>query len=167
MTRISRTLAVVLLLALMGQGAGAASAAEPDAERLAAARDMIAATDGAKQFDRIIPLIANTMRDAMIRTNPKLEKPLTEVFDAMLAGFADRKDAMISEIAETYARLFTVSELKTIADFYRSDVGRKFVSNLPKLTSEGVRIGRKWGEIIAGELRAKVRTEMRRRGHKI
>ena len=166
MTGIGRTLAVVLLLAFVGPGAGAVSAAESD-DRLAAARDVMAATGGAKQFDRIIPLIADTLRDAMIRTHPKLKKPLTEVFDAMVAGFAERKDAMMAEIAEAYARLFTVAELKTIATFYRSEVGRKFVTEAPKLAAEGIRIGRKWGDIISRELRAKVQQEMRQRGHKI
>ncbi|MGI9381804.1 MAG: DUF2059 domain-containing protein [Methyloligellaceae bacterium] len=164
MTWISRTFAVVLLLALVGQPA---HAAESDADRLAAAQDVLAATGGAKQFDRIIPLIANTLRDGMIRAHPKLQQPLTDVFKAMLAGFAERKDAMMSEVAQAYARLFTVAELKTIATFYRSEVGRKFVETAPKLAAEGIRIGRKWGDIISRELRAKVEQEMRQRGHKI
>ena len=167
MTWIGRTLAVVLLLALAGETARAAPAAESKADRLAAAQDVLAATGGAKQFDRIIPLISNTLRDAMVRAHPKLEQPLSEVFKAMLAGFAERTDAMMSEVAEAYARLFTVVELKAVAAFYRSDVGRKFVQTAPKLAAEGIRIGRKWGDIISRELRAKVEQEMRQRGHKI
>ena len=121
----------------------------------------------ARLFDRLIPLVASQLRRLMTRSHPELERPLAEVFQGALAGLADRKTDVMSEVAEVYARIFTLEELEAIARFYRSEVGRKYVEAAPKLTAEALRIGQKWGEIISRELRTKVKQEMRARGHKI
>ena len=62
------------------------------------------------------------------------------------------KDQMISDFATLYAQTFTAEEMKTVADFYRSGAGAKFISMTPELMQKGAAIGMKYSEKIAKEM---------------
>jgi hypothetical protein len=63
---------------------------------------------------------------------------------------------MISDFAVLYAQTFTAEEMKTVADFYRSGAGAKFIAKTPDLMRKGAAIGMKYSEKIADEMKAAV-----------
>ena len=51
-----------------------------------------------------------------------------------------------------YAERFTADELKSIADYYRSPTGSKFIVAMPELIQAGAQIGIKYsGKALADE----------------
>lgn len=52
-------------------------------------------------------------------------------------------DEMMAEIGPLYARHYTVAELKELAAFYRTPLGRKMLALSPRLGAESMAIGQK------------------------
>jgi len=46
------------------------------------------------------------------------------------------------QVATTYARIFTLSQLQQLLAFYQSDTGRAFLSHQQELTTEGISLQR-------------------------
>jgi len=64
------------------------------------------------------------------------------------------KDQMISDFATLYAQTFTAEEMKTVADFYRTGAGAKFIAMTPELMRKGAAIGMKYSQKIADQMKA-------------
>ncbi len=137
---------------------------QPEADRLAAARDLLQATNTDAQFATIIPMMLTQLKQSMSPPNPKIQRELDQVFEEVQKQFIARRDEVLDQIAVLYARTFTAEEMKALADFYRSPAGKKFIAALPDLTTEAMRMGSAWGQQIAQDAERKVRDEMRRRG---
>lgn len=50
-------------------------------------------------------------------------------------------DSLKVDLAEIYVDAFSADELNTIADFYETKVGKKVLSVMPQLMSEGMNLG--------------------------
>jgi hypothetical protein len=150
---------VVTAFALVG---AAPAFAQADAASTAAARELFDAMNYRSLMTGVMQQmsqgIGQSMRagaEAAINANPKLTpeqkqqelaKMRAELPAAVSALQGVMNDpAMIDEIlAETvplYARTFTADELKQIAAFYRTPIGTKMLSTMPKLTGEAMQIG--------------------------
>ena len=136
-------------------------------ERLAAAKQVMKDAGMANQVDRIVPLVFGNMKQILQKAHPKLKKELDAVFTALADEFSKRKDEVIDDIAKLYSERFTEKELKEISQFYRSEVGQKFVRSIPELAARGAELGRNWGQRIGQDLLKRVRAEMKKRGHDI
>jgi hypothetical protein len=69
--------------------------------------------------------------------------------------------------ARIYASYFTEAELKDILTFYQSPVGRKLIAEEPKALEASMANAGDWGDKLADDVIAKMRAEMKRRGHDI
>ncbi len=67
--------------------------------------------------------------------------------------------------ARIYASHFTEAELKQILAFYQSPVGRRMVVEEPKALDESMANAGNWGDNLSDEVIAKMRDEMKKRGH--
>lgn len=63
-------------------------------------------------------------------------------------------DAVVVEAARAYARNYTTAELKGLADFYRTPLGKALYTRQGKVTAE---MGRASAQIIGGKLDAAMR----------
>jgi hypothetical protein len=157
--------AVALLAVLLSPAAAWSQAARPgDAQRLAAARELMAAAGSAKQFDQIMPVMTANMTKAFVALAPHAQKEITEVMGQMLQRFSQRKNELIEQIAGLYAEKLTLSELKELTRFYTTGVGAKFIALQPELTQRSMSFGQRWGEQIGREIEAEVRRELKKRG---
>ena len=135
---------------------------EPD--RLAAARDLLVATNTDAQFATVIPMLFGQLKQSMPPSNPKMQQELDQVFEEVQKQFIERRSEVLDQIAILYALKFTAEEMKTLADFYRSPIGQKFIVAIPELTGEAMKMGNAWGRRIAMDAERKVRDEMKKRG---
>ena len=167
--------AVAMLLAAgLGFGIAISSAAAQDAgrsgalqatpERIAAARDLIKVTNTEAQLTSLIPILLGQLRQTMPSSDPKVQSVLNEVFAEGEKQFYSRLNEVVDQIVVLYAQKFTSEEMKALADFYRSPTGQKFITAMPELTAESMKIGGAWGRRIAADVERKVREEMRKRG---
>lgn len=173
MLQIMRRAGVLLVAAYLAFGFATPAAAQdtprPGAtevtpDRLAAARDLLQATNTEAQFATVIPMMFGQLKQAMPPSNPKMQDELNTVFEEVEKQFVVRRGEVLDQIAILYAQRFSVEEMKALADFYRSPMGQKFITAIPELTAEAMKMGNAWGRRIAMDAERKVREEMRRRG---
>jgi len=126
----------------------------PDPVRIAAARDLLEVTGVTKQMDGMVEAMSRGFAKGANADTSENGKKLSDRFGASMKKLLEYKDQMISDFAELYAQTFTAEEMKTVADFYRSGPGAKFISMTPELMPKGAAIGMKYSDRIADEMRA-------------
>jgi uncharacterized protein len=97
--------------------------------------------------------------------NPGLFKDLNEVATRLRAEFNPRRNEVIDEIARLYAQKFTEAEMKDVIAFYKSPVGKKFVTEEPALIDQGLARAEQWSRRVADEVMVRFRAEMKKKGH--
>lgn len=140
------------------------SAQEFSESHLKAAKRAIAATESTDRMDGILPTIAQNAKAELIRTRPDMENKITEIVDNAAIELAGRRADLENEVARMFAGAFSEEELTTIADFYESDTGEKFLRESPILIREMNRASQVWGNGVRRDLAAAVREKMQAEG---
>jgi hypothetical protein len=125
-----------------------------DPARVAAARDLMEVTGVTKQMDGMVEAMSRGFAKGANADTSETGKKLSAQFDSGMKKLLEYKDQMISDFAVLYAQTFTADEMKTVADFYRSGAGAKFIAKTPELMQKGAAIGMKYSEKIADEMKA-------------
>src|SRR6266849_7072134 len=159
------TLALGLAVAL---GIGAADAQQhPSASAIAAAKEVITAKGAAALYSPLVSGVIERTKSIFLQTNPMLGKDLNEVAAKLHAEYATRSAEIVNDVAKLYASRFTEQELKDILAFYKSPLGRKLIVEEPAILDQSMKNAQVWAENLSQEVIAKMRTEMKKRGHDI
>jgi hypothetical protein len=154
---MGRVLRIFALLFICVSGAALADetpATSPDPARVAAARDLLEVTGVTKQMDGMVEAMSRGFAKGANADNSEAGKKLSDQFDTSMKKLLEYKDQMIADFADLYAETFTAEEMKSVADFYRSGAGAKFISKTPELMQKGAAIGMKYSAKIADEMKA-------------
>lgn len=156
MTFLVRLAVTAAFLAFAGvaHAQEAAPTATGDPARLAAARDLLEVTGVTKQLDGMMDAIKKGFAKGANAENTDAGKQITAEFDANMAKFMSYKEDMINDFATLYAETFTAEEMKTVADFYRSGTGAKFIALTPELMQKGSLIGMKYSQKVIEGMKA-------------
>ncbi len=166
-------LALAAALSLSAMPAFAQAPAAPAAqeqispEHLALARAVIDFTGAGTSFNGVIPQILSDARALLLRNQPALQSDLDSVIPVLEQQFEKRREDLLNDIARTYAEAFSEEELKEIAAFYQSPIGRKLTDTTPKVLETSFLKARDWGQQVSSEVMDSLREEMQKRGHKI
>jgi uncharacterized protein len=161
-----RILAVVTTVTLIALGTTAiaqdaappapaadAAAAAKDPARLAAARDLMDVTGVSKQLDGMMDAMKGGFAKGANSETSASGKAVSEEFNKNMEKFMAYRNEMMTDIAALYAETFTAEEMKTVADFYRSGTGAKFISMTPTLMQRGATIGMKYSQKVMDEMK--------------
>ena len=162
--------AVLLAVALAGVSVGLTGPAHSEsvsAERLSAAKEVLQATGAAQQFDTVMPLMLKQINQSIVTSNPKLAEPLDAMFNDIIKAFSGHKQELLDKIAELYAERFTVKEMSELTNFYRTEVGRKFVAAQPQLAAESMKLGQEWGRTVGAQIMQQIKAKLEEGGHKL
>jgi hypothetical protein len=163
--RAWKSLAAALLLSFV---AGTASAQKaPTAAQVNLARQIITISGEIHALDPLIPSVLQQTYTNFVQQNPDLQKPLVEVMKVLQPEFMKKQDEVTSMMATTYASHFTEAELKEILAFYNTPTGKKMVAELPKVLQQSLSSAREWGTKLSEQVVARVREEMKKKGHTI
>jgi hypothetical protein len=160
-----RAAATALLLALAGPAFAQQAPLAPS--HLALAREFVEVSGGAATFEGVIPGIIDQIRGGIGATNPDLLGPLGEIATQLRTEFAPRRSQVIDIVAQAYARRFTEAEMRDIVAFFKSPSGQKFVRTQPEVLRDSFGIANEWATKLSEELQARMRAELRRRGHNL
>jgi hypothetical protein len=167
-----KKIAATLLVSLACAGAFAQTAPAPlgtqaptpDPKAAAAARDLLDAMNyrattaaAMKQMTANMPAMMRSGAENSIRNNPKLsegektaklaevDKMVPQAVAAITKVLEDPKlaDEMMAEVVPLYARYFSPDEMKQLAAFYRTPIGKKSLQVMPKLMGEGMQAGQR------------------------
>jgi hypothetical protein len=79
--------------------------------------------------------------------------------------FDHRASELVDQTARIYASHFTEAELKGILAFYQSPLGQKMIVEEPKAMDESMNSAATWADQLSNDVMAKMRVEMKKRGH--
>jgi hypothetical protein len=145
----------------------AADAQQPSATAIATAKELITAKGAAALYTPLVPGVIERAKSVFLQSNPMLAKDLNEVAAKLRADYASRSAEVSTEFAKVYASRFTEQELKDALAFYKSPLGRKLIVEEPAILDQSMKNAQTWAENLSQEVIAKMRAEMKKRGHDI
>ncbi|UNK39541.1 DUF2059 domain-containing protein [Shinella sp. H4-D48] len=145
-----RTLAVTLIVS--ASLAGIAKAQDVTDDQIKAARAAIDAIGATSRFDNILPGLAARVKATFVQASPNYEAEINAVVDEQAIALAPRRADLEKEAATIYAKTFTQDELKAIADFYASPVGKKLLTDGPIATREVMKAAEIWAAGVSRDL---------------
>ena len=137
----------------------------PDPARLAAAKDMMEASRVDKQFEQVIPLLLDRLKESFRTMAPDKRDVIDGVFEQMQSKFISRRAELLDEIAvalcakaggrgdEGRGRVLPVSRSAPSS----STRSRRSCRN-------SMLAGQRWGQRIGREIEEEARRELKRRG---
>lgn len=161
----NRVAAAFLVLALASMAP--ALAQQPSATALSTAKELLAVKGAMSIYDPLVNGIVEKAKLVFLRTNPTLGKDLNEIAAKLRAEYSPRIAEVVNETARLYAVRFSEQELKDALAFYKSPLGRKLIAEEPGLAENSMKFAGGWAEKLAEEVVAKMRAEMKKRGHEI
>lgn len=162
LARGARAAAVVFTMAMF---TGLASAEEPTPAALALAKELIVLKGSTQLWDAVVPGVIEQVKGVFMQTNPALGRELNDVAAQLRTEFAPRSTQLVDQVAQLYARTFTEQELKDALVFYKSPLGRKIVSEEPKVLDDGFSRIQQWANKFSEEVMGRMRAEMKKKGY--
>jgi hypothetical protein len=161
---MAHLLAVLALALIASLSPSPLKAQAPDAARLAAAREMMEVAGVAKQFDELMPLLAQQLSQSFVAVAPEKADEIRQVFAQLPAKFIDRKGELIDQVAGLYAQELSVEELAAVSAFYKSPAGARLLVVQPQIARQSMALGQRWGAQIGREIEQEARKELKKRG---
>jgi len=162
LARGARAAAVVFAIAMFP---GLASAEEPAPSTVALAKELIELKGSTQLWDAVVPGVIEQAKGVFLQTNPALGRELNDVAAQLRTEYAPRSSQLVEQIAQLYAKTFTEQELKEALVFYKSPLGRKIVSEEPRVLDEGFRRIQQWTNQFSEEVIGRMRAEMKKKGY--
>jgi hypothetical protein len=139
----------------------------PSAEALAAAREMFEAAKFGEQYTMMMPMIVQSIKPAIVRGNPLIERDFDVIAPVLAEGFRSRLGEYTEAVVRIYADNFTAAELRELTAFYRGPTGQKLLQKQPSILESSMALGRQFGRRVGEELQGRMIDELRKKGHKI
>jgi len=140
-------------------------AQQPSAAAMTTAREIIKTTGATSLFNPLIPGVIEQAKNLFLQQNPGLSKDLNEIAARLRTDLAPRFDELTNEVAKLFATHFTEPELKDLLAFYKTPVGMKLIIEQPKIGEEGIKFAQEWANNLTDQVIAKMRDELKKRGH--
>lgn len=155
---------VFLICCTFGFLVSASNAQEATESHLTAAKQAMQATGATSRLDGILLEVASFTKAGLIATRPDIEAQITQLVDEAAISLAPRRGPLENEVAEIYAKIFTEQELNTIAEFFGSEAGKKFLSETPFLFRQVDEASKVWRTGITRDLSRLVQEKLREEG---
>jgi len=163
-------LAVFVTLALLVGAkpvSAQAPAAHPSPAALLLARQIVELKGAKGLYQPLVRGVIQKVKNQFMQTNFMYAKDLNEIANNLERDYTPRVNELLDASARIYASYFTEAELKDILTFYQSPVGRKLLVEEPKALDQSMANAGDWGDKLSDEVIAKMRDEMKKRGHDI
>jgi hypothetical protein len=145
----------------------AAHAQQPSAAAMSTAREIVSVTGSAALFNPLIAGVVEQAKLLLLQQNPNLAPVLNEVADKLRTDLAPRFDELVDEMARQYATHFTEQELKDLLAFNKSPLGKKVLAEQPTVVDSSLKFAQTWSNTLSDEVIAKMRAELKKRGHSL
>lgn len=120
-----------------------------------------------RSFAIIIPQFLDQIGASLTQTRPELRNDLALVLSQLKPEFEKQVDEMIDIAAQIYVKQMSEQDLKAAVAFFESPAGKKYVETQPAFLTEVVTAMQGWQGKISTNMMARVRQEMKKKGHEI
>jgi hypothetical protein len=162
----SKRCAMVALLAFVAIGFARPVAADnPSPGAVLIAKQIVDLKGVKAMFDPVVRGVVEKAKAVFLQTNFMWSKDINDIAAIMHKDYDSRVNELVDQTARDYASHFTEAELKEILAFYQSPVGKKMIIEEPKALDESMQGAAKWADNLSEDVMAKMRAEMKKRGH--
>lgn len=119
---------------------------------------------GSTSFERVIPDMANRVKDKLIRQRPDLQREIVEITDNVALGMADRLVDLDKAIASGWAKNFSQEELTEIAAFFSTPTGEKFAKNQANIINATMKAADRFAAQIEQDILKQVKEDFQKQG---
>ena len=154
-----------LVAALCGFPVRAQDAANPPDAHLGAAIDLLEATNAKANMVTIVDALTPVILGQVRAQNPRITDAIAQQFQAIFREemIADL-DSFVKLNAAIYEQHFTTEELRQLAEVYRTDVGKKYITTLPAIIKKSVPLGTAWGREAGARIAQRTLQRLRANG---
>jgi hypothetical protein len=170
MKHVSRALlgAVALVglfwLSASGPVLAQAQQAKPSAAAIGYAKEILAAKNAPAIYRDAVPGLVERVKIQLLQNNLNYQKDLNEVAIKIAKDMSGRENEIGEQMAVIYASVFTEVELKDLAAFYKSPLGKKVIEQEPVALAQTQQYMQQWAGTFSEEVGGKFRSEMKARG---
>jgi hypothetical protein len=164
--KLKQPVRVLLAAAFLGTALAAANAQNrPSPAALLLAKELIEVKGGTSAFDGLVPGVIEYHKNNLLQINPNLSRDLNQIAQQIQNEAGSRRVELQQELSRIYAQHFSEQELKDALAFYKTPLGKKLISEEPKVLESSMKMADDWSKKFAEEVVTKLRAEMRKRGH--
>ena len=145
--------------------AGLVQGPPPSADHVAKARQLILTTGISRSFQIIVPEFMDQIGNTLTQAHPELVPDMILVLNQLRGEFDRQSDEMVDQSARIYASLLSEKDIDTILAFFDSDAGKRYVGAQPLFLNQLVSGMQAWQQKISINMMARVRQEMKKKGH--
>ena len=156
------TIAIAMAVAIP---AAHAQPQKPSAAAMATANELITVTGATQLFNPLIAGVVEQAKLLFLQQDPGLSKDVNEVAAKLRTDLQPRFSELSGEVARLYATNFTEQDLKAILAFYKSPAGQKLLAEQPKVVDGSMKFAQNWANKLSDEVIAKMRDELKKKGH--
>ncbi len=144
---------------------------ELNLEKKAAIKELLQVT-GATQMGEMFgnafaQQITQVWKTAKPDIDPKAFDIIQQEVEAIMYEELVVKESLIPHMYPIYHKYLTLEEIKGLIRFYKTPLGRKTISVMPKMTQESMQAGQAWAQSIAPKLDQRVLDRFKKEGIKI
>ncbi len=164
---VRQAVRLICAAAIIAFASAAQAQPAPSANSIAFAKELIDIKGAAKIYDPIVSGVIQYHKNLILQSNPNLNKDLTEISQKLYNELLPRRAELQQDVVKIYALHFTEQELKDALAFYKTPLGRKLISEEPKILEATMKRADQWSGKFAEEVVAKMRAELRKKGHNV
>src|SRR5438270_14001009 len=149
----------------MAQTPPAATTGKPaSAAAIAAAKEILAMKNASAMYAGAVPGLVEQTKNTLLQSNLNYQKDLNEVAVIVAKNLAGREKEIGEGMAQIYANEFNEQELKDLATFYKSPLGKKVIDAEPKAIQGSMTFMQSWARSFSEVINGQFRGEMKKRG---
>lgn len=158
-------IAIAATVPLRPAAAQAPAAANPSPTAVLIAKQIVELKGGDAMFAPIVRGVVEKARQTFLQANFMWSKDINEIAAVMHKDYDSRVSDLIDANARIYATHFTEAELRDMLAFYKSPLGQKMIAEEPKVIDESMANAGQWADNLSQDVLARMRAEMKKRGH--
>ena len=144
---------------------------ELNSEKKAAIKELLEVT-GALQLGELfsnafIQQMTQALKKSKPDVNPKAFDIIAEEVNALIHEELVTKESLLPYMYPIYHKYLTLEETKGLIEFYKTPLGEKAISVMPKMTTESMKAGRIWGQSMGQKIHKRLSERFKKEGLEI
>jgi hypothetical protein len=167
---MKKTIYAILAAGFVSMVAGPALAQSnpnPSAAAIATAKEILTDKHIQELYKEAVPSLVERAKGTLVQSNLNYQKDLNELAPKVAKELIGGEQEIGDQIAKIYASRFSEKELKDIAAWYKSPLGKKVIEQEPQIFAASRVYMDQWAQTFSQKIIDKFRAEMKARGKTI
>ncbi len=144
---------------------------ELNLEKKAAIKELLQVTGASQMGEFFGNAFTQQMTQVLKKTEPDIDPKAFDIIKEEVESLMHEelvvKESLLPSMYLIYHKYLTLEETKGLIRFYKTPLGRKTISVMPKMAQEGMKAGQAWGQSIGPKLQQRVLERFKKEGIKI